>query len=177
MYKKHLIRYDILAKYPKIKKLDNVGLKSITICANNNNIIKNDRLVLLLVKQITSITGQFPAYLVARKNNSSFNIRTGNIVGIVTSMTNKNMLNFLKKYLYCVISLYKKASSCEYEQNSKSNCMVYSTGFNTLNYWPELDKFSSTWNEAFGASVEIKIQGNKDINKFLLSRLFKIKGQ
>ncbi len=76
---------------PKIEKVTlNVGV---------GKILKDQAMIAHIEDFLTRITGQKPVRTKAKKSIASFKLREGNVIGIMVTLRNKRMYEFLEKLL------------------------------------------------------------------------------
>jgi large subunit ribosomal protein L5 len=107
-------------------------LKELELTFTNNNMINNVKLIYPMYEQIINITGQIPLINKAKKNNSGFNIRKKIPISLIVTLRKKNMIKFLKKYLYIVIN--KKENINKDRYNNQKRKLSYQIGYNGTNY-------------------------------------------
>ena len=87
-----LIKFPFSSPYIKPKP-------SIVINTNLNSLLKEKHLLKPLYFVLSSFTGQRPFVKRARTSNASFKLRTGNIVGTLTTIHN---ILFINKFIYTI---------------------------------------------------------------------------
>lgn len=86
---------DNILAAPKVKKIVlNVGVRSDT---------KDAKAIEDYIKDLKAITGQSPVKTLAKKSVSSFNIREGQVVGLMVTLRGKRMYDFLEKLIMATL--------------------------------------------------------------------------
>ena len=78
---------DYIIKVPYNNPYNKPKLNEVRVIMSNNNIITNSKLLIPLINTSTSITGQKPSIIRAKKSVASFKVRKGSPIGLLTTLT------------------------------------------------------------------------------------------
>jgi len=119
--------FDIITKYPQAKPLHNTKLVSIQVNTTNNSILSDSNQIYSILSQISTITGQLPSIKKAKNNYSAFKIRTGFVIGTLTTLRHEAMINFYSKLIVSVIPQHRNTLFKKHLISDRY--LKYSTGF------------------------------------------------
>lgn len=117
---------------------------------------------------LTTITGQKPVFVKARKSVSNFKVREGAPSGVVVTIRRDRMWNFLDRLINLAIPRIRdfrglKDSSFDPRGN-------YSVGLGEQAVWPEINMAKVTFTH--GMNVNIVFEGSSpEMSKFILREL------
>lgn len=78
---------DYIIKVPLNNPYNKPKLINVRVILGNNNLITNSKLLVPLINTSTSITGQLPSIIRAKKSVASFKVRKGSPIGLLTTLT------------------------------------------------------------------------------------------
>jgi len=104
-----------------------------------------------IVKELSLITGQKPAYTTARKSISGFKVRAGQLVGLKVTLRGKRMRDFLFRLINLVLPRVKDFRGIDLKSIDEKGCL--NIGFREHYAFPEIDLEKS--NVRFGLQVTI----------------------
>ncbi len=150
---------DIITKFPFEKRTEKLKLDSVEMNFNNNDILVNNFLIIPLIQTATELTSQAPKILYIKKANSAFNMRIGGHIALVTTLRNKNLNLFLKKFIATSLPYYKKDDKLSVSH--KKNFLIFTMGIDKLKNLPEL-YYSLNNHAKDGFRLEIKIRSHSN---------------
>lgn len=150
---------------PRVEKIVvNVGVGRLSQQPNFE-----DKILPELIKNFSLITGQKPALCKAKKSIAGFKIRTGQIVGLKTTLRRKRMSDFFEKLIKIIFPRIRDFKGISLEnidnQGNMSVGLKENTVFPEIN--PEISKVD------FGMEISIVIKAK---NKEEAIKLYRILG-
>jgi len=116
-----------------------------------------DKVLPEVLKEVTSITGQKPVTIGARKSIAGFKIREGDIVGIKVTLRKKRMEDFLKKMICVVLPRVKDFRGLE--ESTVDQAGNLNIGLRDQYVFPEINQNDSK--VQFGAQITIVAKTKK----------------
>ena len=114
---------DYIIKVPHNNPYNKPKLNNIRVIMSNNNLITNSKLLVPLINTSSSITGQYPSIIRAKKSVASFRVRKGGPIGLLTTLTPQKGFGFnqnrLVNYLNLLNIYYLPKISSTTPNNSK----------------------------------------------------------
>jgi large subunit ribosomal protein L5 len=117
-------------------------------------------------KYILNLTGQKPRKVITKKSIASFKLRSGDLVGISTTLRGKKAYSFLLNLIYLALPRTRDFKGIKSESFDKQK-MTYSLGIPSASIFPTIG-FSSTLNFGMQVNISFKTKGEK--NKLFLQK-------
>jgi large subunit ribosomal protein L5 len=120
-----------------------------------------------IIKHLLNLTGQLSKKVYTKKSISNFKLRSGDLVGVVTTLRGDKAYNFLLQLIYLALPRTKDFKGFSQSLFDKTN-RTYSMGIKSTSIFPTIG-FGSTLD--FGMQVNITFKTSNENNKKFLERL------
>lgn len=156
------LKTDILLKKTKKNVFEGTKINKviINIGVKDANINANKILPPLLITKM--LTQQQPLLTKAKKSIANFKLREGKIIGCKTTLRNKNMSNFLERFIHIVIPQISENNISKYKNRRNKNHITL--GLNDCLIFPELENQYDLLTSLSGIEVTLSSE-EKDLNK------------
>ncbi|MBF8246632.1 MAG: 50S ribosomal protein L5 [Rickettsia sp.] len=156
------LRYKNLHQIPFLKKITiNMGI--------GNEVIANSKAIDSVMRDLALISGQKPAYSVAKKSVSNFKLRKGMRVGCKVTLRKNRMYDFLERLVMTALPRvrdFRGFSKKSFDGNGN-----FSFGIKEYIVFPEIDY--DKVDKVRGMDITISTSASNDLDaKLLLSKFF-----
>lgn len=149
---------------PRLDKIIvNVGMGSHL----ENNKVKADARDTVL-GTLSTISGQKPILIPARKSVANFKVREGALASAKVTMRRDRMWNFFERLIHLAIPRVKDFRGLSDKSFDQSGS--YSFGFTEQAVWPEIDAGNITTNHGMHINIVFR-NSNPEISRFVLGEL------
>lgn len=120
-----------------------------------------DKILVQIVKDISTITGQKPKLTRAKRSIAGFKSREGQIVGVVVTLRGRKMVDFFERLVRIVLPRVHDFKGLSVKTVDDHGSLH--VGFREQAVFPELNPEESHYNFSFGVSIVPKPGKREDI--------------
>lgn len=147
-------------KIPRLSKIVvNVGVK--------DAVADGSKVIPAVMKTIDTITGQKSVRTIARKSIASFKLREGMPIGVMVTLRNNNMYEFLDRLINLALPKVRDFQGVPLKFDGQGN---YNLGIKGWDIFPELDYEAG--DKMRGMNITIHTTTNEDSHAFELLKSF-----
>lgn len=154
------LQLDNIMEVPKISKVVlNVGVK--------DAITDSNKIIQAVMNVIDKISGQKSVRTLARKSIAGFKLREGMPIGVMVTLRNQNMYEFLDRLINLAIPKIRDFRGVSVKFDGRGN---YNLGIKGWDIFPELDY--SVGEKVRGLNISIHTTAKEDSHAFELLKSF-----
>ncbi len=148
-------RKTVIPAMQKTFKIDNVmaipKIEKVVVNTGVGKIVKEDKTIERIAKELTMITGQKPVFRKAKKSISGFKLREGVTVGISVTLRGKRMYDFLDRLISIALPRSRDFRGIEVKNFDKMGNLNF--GIKESSIFPEIN-YENT-KDIFGLEVTV----------------------